>query len=60
MARFRKESMQKIVPIDAAEMRTVKKTQISPHYRFDPYSFGAGMELARETSETPYLIVKLV
>ena len=52
--------MQKIVPIDAAEMRTVKKTQISPHYRFDPYSFGAGMELARETSETPYLIVKLV
>ena len=49
--------MQKIVPIDAAEMRTVK-TQISPHYWFDPYSFGAGMELARETSETPYLIGK--
>ena len=52
--------MQTSVPIDAAEMRTVKKTQISPHYRFDPYSFGTELELAWETSETPYLSVKWI
>ena len=38
------------VPIDAADMRTVKKIQIFPHYRVDPHNFGKGMELARETS----------
>ena len=42
--------MQKLVLIDAADMRTVKKTQIFPHYRVVPYSFGTGMELAREIS----------
>ena len=47
---FRKESMQKSVPIDAADMRTVKKTQIFPHYRVDPHNFCKGMELERETS----------
>ena len=42
--------MQKLVLIDAADMRTVKKIQIFPHYWVDPYSFGTGMELAREIS----------
>ena len=42
--------MQKLVLIDAADMRTVKKTQIFPHYRVFSYSFGTGMELAREIS----------
>ena len=50
MVRFRKESLQKLVLIDAADMRTVKKIQIFPHYRVDPYSFGTGLELAREIS----------
>ena len=42
--------MQKLVLIDAADMRTVKKTQIFPHYWVDPYSFGTGMESARDIS----------
>ena len=40
VVRFRKESMQKSVPVDAADMRTVKKIQIFPHYRVDPHNFG--------------------
>ena len=50
MVRFRKEGMQKLVLVDATDMRAVKKIQIFPHYWVDPYSFGTGMELAREIS----------
>ena len=42
--------MQKLVLIDVADMKTVEKIQIFPQYRVDPYSFGTGMELAREIS----------
>ena len=42
--------MQKLVLIDAADMKTVEKIQIFPQYQVDPYSFGTGMELAREIS----------
>ena len=42
--------MQKLVLIDAADMRTLKKIQIFPHYRVFSHSFGTGMELAREIS----------
>ena len=42
--------MQKLVLVDATDMRAVKKIQIFPQYRVDPYSFGTGMELAREIS----------
>ena len=48
--RFKEESMQKLFLIDAADMKTVEKIQIFPQYRVDPYSFGTGMELAREIS----------
>ena len=60
VVRFRKESMQKSVPIDAADMRTVKKIQIFPHYRVDPHNFGKGMELARETSVLAKKPIKVV
>ena len=50
VVRFKEESMQKLVLIDAADMKTVEKVQIFPQYRVDPYSFGTGMELAREIS----------
>ena len=42
--------MQKLVLIDAVDMKTLKKIQIFPQYRVDPYSFGTGMESARDIS----------
>ena len=50
MVRSREESMQRLVLMDAANMKTVEKIQIFPQYRVDPYSFGTGLELAREIS----------
>ena len=50
MVRSREESMQRLVLIDAVNMKTVEKIQIFPQYRVDPYSFGTGMESAREIS----------